>query len=382
MEARRHSEGPQIPASVWIAHVFPCLDRLSQDALAEACRDVFVARARLLAFCMTWPRGSIKIGRPVVSLTFSKNNQTLIVPSCRKQVHVFDKVQGQQQKLAGHTGPVVATKFSPDGSTLATAGRNDGMIRLWNSNSLVGNGSYECFRVLQVHHCNLRHICWSPGSDKIASWGGNGIICVSNVVDGQMFSTSWKTRLEVNGCHETVAFAPNGQSIAFALNNEIVRLWNLNDGAVRTLRDSGDETRSYLGTYITSLAYSPNEQYLVVGCHVATIKFWRLTPVAPDEHDNEDYTFSYYYDFEKSIRLGAGWSAVTLIQFTPDSSYIACSNYGSQIRLVQVETGTVVASLCGHTARIEALCFTLDGRTLASGACDRSVRLWGVSDYF
>ncbi len=372
-EAEKQYDGPELPASVYIAHIFPCLDRQSQDALAEASRDVFLARSRL-ASSMTWPSGCIKIGRPVMSLTFSKDNQSLIVPSGRKQVHVFDKVQGGMPKLAGHTRPVVAAKYSPDGTMLATAGRSDGIIRLWHS---VG-GSHTCFRVLQVHHSTLRHVCWSPNNDKIASWGGNGILCISNVSNGQMFSTHWKTRLEVSGCNETVAFSPNGEQVAFAQNSEVVRLWNLHNGAMRTLRDSGDHTRSYLGDYITSLTYCPNEHYLVVGCHVATIKFWRLTPVSSDE-DNDDYTFSYYYDFEKIVHLGTGWSAVTLIQFTPDSRYIACTNYGSQIRLVHVETGTVVSSLCGHTGRIEALCFTHDGQTLASGSCDRSVHLWNMS---
>ncbi|MDP5101266.1 MAG: hypothetical protein NWQ09_08065 [Nonlabens sp.] len=192
----------------------------------------------------------------------------------------------------------------------------------------------------------------------------------------------WYLTTQVSGGKETVAFSPNGHELAFAQNNEVVKLWNFNSNAVRTLRHSNDETRSYLGDYITSLAYSPNGRYLAVASHVATIKLWRLVPVYNDDDNNNDYSFSYYYDYEQKIHLGPGWSAVMHIQFTPDSSYIACSNHGSQIRLLHVETGAVVANLLGHTGRIEALSFTNNGRTLASGSCDRTVRLWNMSAYY
>jgi hypothetical protein len=67
--------------SAYIAHIFPCLDHQSQDALApEASQDIFLALS-WLALSITWPSRCIKIGQPVMSLTFSRDNQLLIVPS-------------------------------------------------------------------------------------------------------------------------------------------------------------------------------------------------------------------------------------------------------------------------------------------------------------
>ena len=43
---------------------------------------------------------------------------------------------------------------------------------------------------------------------------------------------------------------------------------------------------------------------------------------------------------------------------------------------VDIETGRLLRSLRGHTADIRALVFTPDGRTLASGSEDRTIRLW------
>ena len=46
------------------------------------------------------------------------------------------------------------------------------------------------------------------------------------------------------------------------------------------------------------------------------------------------------------------------------------------VRIWDIETGRLLRSLRGHTADIRALVFTPDGRTLASGSEDRTIRLW------
>lgn len=250
----------------------------------------------------------------------------------------------------------------------------------------------------------------------IASWGDEGFVRVADIDSGIIKSTSWKTRLEVGRCHETVAFAPNHRwsgdhnsnhncefttTVAFAFNNDHVRLWNFVTGIQRILPQSDDPNHSYRGDYITSLAYCPQGQYFVVGCHVASLKFWRLIPFqyATDSPTNEETrnqhnhdqdshnnSFGHEYQYEKTLRLGPGWSAVTLLQFTPDSQYIACTSAGANIRLIHVDSGMLVTSLAPphqhYTAQIQSLCFSPDGKILASGACDRSIRLWDIAPLF
>ena len=126
---------------------------------------------------------------------------------------------------------------------------------------------------------------------------------------------------------------------------------------------------SYAGAYIGGVTFSPNGNLLVVGCHVALLKIFRHEPIH----------IPLPYVFDREIHLGGGWSAVTLLTFEPKGRYLACTNNGSQIRIVDTLRNQVVAALKGHTGRIESLCFTSSGRTLASGSCDRTVRFWDVS---
>ena len=402
--SRHLQHSPQIPDEVWIENIFPFLNRWSQNRLAEASRAVFLARPRLLKH-QQWPaNGCLRCKRVVQSVAFSPTSSTrsgsssgsscshdhLIVTMARsKKIFIHDKLRGPLlgPPLTGHTGPVVDAKFSPhtddDNTTLATAGRNDGTIRLWR----FVNDKYSCFRLLYTYLNDLRHIVWSPNAQYIAAWGPEGFARVIEVKTGRRLSFFWRTRLEVLGCHETVAFAPDSQSLALAYNHEVVRLWHWETDTFQVLPGSADPTGGrYAGTYVTAVAYSPDYRYLAVGCHVSTIKLW--TVVARAERNGDDNgRNSFLYKFYKKLFLGKGWSAVTLLQFTPDSRYIACTGNGSQIRLIQISSGTIVGVFNGHTAAVEKLCFSSSaeghgnqGIVLASCGRDRSVRLWNVSE--
>eukprot|EP00797_Seminavis_robusta_P005652 Sro1376_g267450.1 PQQ (394) ;mRNA; r:10815-11996 len=364
---------------------------------------------------LDWPTGSLtKFSRPVKKVALSPDNQQLCVAYCKSKVVIYDKLRGPQYCLKGHAGIIADVKFSPSSSDnknsiLATAGKGDGTIRLWRkqttnssasdsvkknkisnrknrlspSSSSPPSSSYQCYRILQVHQPDLRHMLWSPSGTHIASWGQDGSVRVSDISDGSLKTRHWKTRFEVSHCHETVAFGP-GHELAYARNNDRLHLWNWKLDTVQLLGGLHDPHGTYAGGYITSVAYSPDGLTLVVGCHVATIKMWRLVPHrrqdANNNDEDDDDDVEYEYVFTKQLHLGDGWSAVTLLTFTRDGRYLACSNHGSQIRIVDTTTDQILATFKGgHTSRIESLCFSADGRTLASGACDRTVRLWDTS---
>jgi WD40 repeat protein len=77
-------------------------------------------------------------------------------------------------------------------------------------------------------------------------------------------------------------------------------------------------------------------------------------------------------------RYSAGW--IVSFTFSPDGRYIAGASLDTTVRLWDVESGGLVATLQGHIDRVRSVAFAADGRYIASGAgsADGTVRLWEV----
>ena len=71
-------------------------------------------------------------------------------------------------------------------------------------------------------------------------------------------------------------------------------------------------------------------------------------------------------------------SHVMDIVFSPDGKTLASGGWDYTVRLWDVETGKSLKTLTEHTAPVRSVAFSPDGRTLASGSNDNTVRLWDV----
>src|SRR4051794_13582589 len=68
---------------------------------------------------------------------------------------------------------------------------------------------------------------------------------------------------------------------------------------------------------------------------------------------------------------------VSSVAFTPDGRTLASGSYDNTIKLWDVRTGKERATL-KHLDGVSAVTFAADGKTLASGSEDKTVKLWDV----
>src|SRR5262245_59628321 len=72
-------------------------------------------------------------------------------------------------------------------------------------------------------------------------------------------------------------------------------------------------------------------------------------------------------------------SYIQSVAFSPDGKSIASGSWDNTIKLWDVATGRELRSLSGHSHSVNSVAFSPDGKMLANGGYDGSVKLWNVA---
>lgn len=244
--------------------------------------------------------------------------------------------------LEGHTSPVYAIAFSPNGSRLASAS-SDGTLRLWDT------ASGHTVEILKGHRGTVNAVTFSRDGSRLASASSDGTARLWDAVRGDALATMKGH----TGAVTRVKFSPDGSHLASASWDGTVRLWDAGDGRPRAalLGHTG---------FLTALAFSPDGSQLASASNDGTVRLWEPTTGRP------------------IAALEGHAGAVNAVAFSPDGSRIASAGTDRTVRLWDAAAGAPTALLEGHTRTVKALAFSPDGSLLASASWDETVGLWNA----
>jgi len=64
------------------------------------------------------------------------------------------------------------------------------------------------------------------------------------------------------------------------------------------------------------------------------------------------------------------------VSFSPDGRILASGSWDGTVKLWDVQSGEVIHSLEGHSDWVRSVAFSPDGTKLASGSFDRTIKIW------
>ena len=162
--------------------------------------------------------------------------------------------------LRGHTDWVWTLAFKPNSYVLASGSvNNDDTVRIWN----VGNkNDLRHVRTLR-HTQSVLSVAWSPDGSTLASASADGTVRLWNPNNG---INSAVLRGHTEGVN-AVVWSPDGRTLASGSHDDTVRIWDADThGTLRVLRGHTEP--------VSALAFHPNGQTLASGSYDDTIRLW------------------------------------------------------------------------------------------------------------
>jgi WD40 repeat protein/tRNA A-37 threonylcarbamoyl transferase component Bud32 len=262
-------------------------------------------------------------------------------------VRVWDPDTGRQlSALATGIRDIRALTWSPDGRYLAVGGDAPPTIGLWDMQTGKKAAS------LTGHASGISSLTWSQDSRRLASGSKDGNV---KVWDTSTFGEL--KNLEIGLPVRTVAWSPTGTRLAVSQGKDL-RLFDTTTWEHRTT-----------DIEYPHLVWSPNGQSMATAAF-NVVHLWHAADLWSKTRSATRQAMLYA---QGMFPNGVSWRS---------NNRLAVARYDSTIEVHYLPTktsGSTRTVLRGHEEHVQCVSWSPDGRRLASGSSDRTIRIWDPS---
>jgi tRNA A-37 threonylcarbamoyl transferase component Bud32 len=301
---------------------------------------------------------------------------------------------GPVAMLTGHTQPVIAIAFSPDGRRAVSAGGHQfEPVITWDLEKRRSAGELRPGATVDVAFLpkspgrfatatRFDLELWDAGGNEPVARMGQGsvVACFAVAADAPFAATgteggrvaAWDLagrrmvlELPLNQIITAVAISPDGKTIAAATNDANVHLWNVaadrveqvitgHVGNVNALAFGTDGAKLWVGERFS--AGGPADAHRVLVYDLKTFAADRMLPIA------------------EPGRL------VSRVAFQPASGLALAGHGDGTVTVWDVATGEKLLTDRKHAGNVTGLAISADGRAALSGGNDAKVWLWDLTE--
>jgi WD40 repeat protein/tRNA A-37 threonylcarbamoyl transferase component Bud32 len=248
--------------------------------------------------------------------------------------------------LEGHSGPVMAAAFSPDGARIASSGA-EGRIIVWDAATGIRDD------MLTGGRGSINAVSFSPDGDYIAGAGDDGAVIIWPVTGG-----ADQTLAAGEGRLLSLAYSPDGALLAAGGDDGTVWAWDPRSGERIPAALDGHSDM------ITSLAFSPDGALLASGSRDNTLILWDTVSWQP---------------VHGALTAHSNW--VLSAAFSADGALLASGSRDGTLILWDVASGRAIGRplVVGTGDWVNHVAFSPVADMLITGGRDGSVIRWDVS---
>jgi len=280
---------------------------------------------------------------------YSSRPEKDVVKIYNKRKKEFDVM-----KPADNHSRIVYTVASSPKDNMVASGSDDKSIRLWrriyNQKGAPESGNeMRCIAELKLRSC-INSLAFHPNQDMLAAALDSGWIELYDLRSGKMMGA-----LEGQSTSEvwTVCFSPDGNNILSGSLDRAIRVWDVRERECKWALRGHDE-------WVNGIAVSSDGASIVSGSGDKTVRIWDTKTMACRK------TLRGHEDFVRSVCV------------TGDNKHIVSASDDCSLRVWDLSSEQLVTKIQAHQKGIYCVAASKTSKVVSSSR-DFSVKVWDVS---